>query len=106
MMGTGVRIGAALAVSWDEVDLSAGTVWIEHAIIRVAGVGLIRRGTETATGERMLRLPAFAVTTLRRRKLSSGDRGPVFPASRGGWRDPSNTSRDLRNAVARRSSPG
>ncbi len=98
MLGTGVRIGEALAVSWDEVDLSAGTVWIKHTIIRVVGVGLIRKGTKTATGERMLRLPAFAVAMLRRRKLSSGGRGPVFPDSRGGWRDPSNTSRDLRNA--------
>lgn len=35
---------------------------------------------------------------LRRRKLATGGRGPVFPDSAGGWRDPSNTSRDLRNA--------
>lgn len=42
--------------------------------------------------------PATALTMLRRRKLAAGGRGPVFPGSRGGWRDPSNTSRDLRNA--------
>ena len=35
---------------------------------------------------------------LRRRKLAAGSRGPLFPDSLGGWRDPSNTSRDLRNA--------
>ena len=35
---------------------------------------------------------------LRRRRLAAGSRGPVFPDSIGGWRDPSNTSRDLRNA--------
>lgn len=35
---------------------------------------------------------------LRRRKIASGGKGPVFPDSAGGWRDPSNTSRDLRNA--------
>jgi hypothetical protein len=35
---------------------------------------------------------------LRRRKLASGKPGPVFPDSIGGWRDPSNTSRDLCNA--------
>ena len=64
----------------------------------MAGVGLIRKGTKTATGERMLRLPAFAVAMLRRRKPASGGRGPVFPDSRGGRHDPSNTSRDLRNA--------
>jgi integrase len=46
----------------------------------------------------MLRLPAFAVAMLRRREPASGGRGPVFPDSRGGRHDPSNTSRDLRNA--------
>lgn len=45
-----------------------------------------------------MRLPSFAVSMLRRRKLASGGRGPVFPDSEGGWRDPSNTSRDLRDA--------
>jgi len=98
MLGTGVRIGEALAVSWDEVDLTAGLVAIEHTIIRITGVGLIRKGTKSSAGERTLPLPAFALAMLRRRKLASGGRGPVFPDSAGGWRDPSNTSRDLRNA--------
>jgi integrase len=61
-------------------------------------VGLIRKGTKSSAGERTLRRPAFAVAMLRRRKLASGGQGPVFPDSAGGWRDPSNTSRDLRNA--------
>jgi len=59
---------------------------------------LIRKGTKSSAGERTLPLPAFALAMLRRRKLASGGRGPVFPDSAGGWRDPSNTSRDLRNA--------
>ena len=98
MLGTGVRIGEALAVSWEEVDLSAGTVHIDHTLIRVSGVGLLRKSTKSSAGERTLDLPGFALAMLRRRKLASGGRGPVFPDSRGGWRDPSNTSRDLRKA--------
>jgi len=98
MLGTGVRIGEALAVSWEDVDLAAATVRVEHTVIRIKGVGLIRKSTKTAAGERTLALPAFTVSMLRRRKLASGGRGPVFPDSIGGWRDPSNTSRDLRNA--------
>ena len=35
---------------------------------------------------------------LRRRRGAGKSHGPVFPDSRGGWRDASNTSRDLRNA--------
>jgi integrase len=61
-------------------------------------VGLLRKGTKSSAGERTSRLPAFAVAMLRRRKLASGGRGPVFPDSAGGWRAPSNTSRDLRYA--------
>jgi integrase len=98
MLGTGVRIGEALAVSWDEIDLAAGTARIEFTTIRVKGVGLIRKGTKTSAGERTLTLPAFVVSMLRRRRMAAGGAGPVFPDSLGGWRDPSNTSRDLRNA--------
>ncbi len=35
MLGTGVRIGEALAVLWHQVDLEAGTVEITHTIARV-----------------------------------------------------------------------
>jgi integrase len=48
MLGTGVRIGEALAVSWHEVDLAAGVVAIEYTIIRITGVGLIRKGTKSS----------------------------------------------------------
>jgi integrase len=98
MLGTGVRIGEALAVSWEDVDLTAELVTIEYTIVRIKGLGLVRKGTKSRAGERTLRLPSFALAMLRRRKLASGGRGPVFPDSVGGWRDPSNTSRDLRNA--------
>ena len=98
MLGTGVRIGEALAITWDDVDLAEGLVVIEHTIVRIKGVGLVRKGTKSRAGERTLRLPSFALTMLRRRKLAAGGRGPVFPDFAGGWRDPSNTSRDLRNA--------
>ncbi|MGI8800475.1 MAG: tyrosine-type recombinase/integrase [Pseudonocardia sp.] len=98
MLGTGVRIGEALAVSWEEVDLVAGTVAIDYTLIRIKGVGLIRKRTKSRAGERTLQLPAFTHSMLRRRKLATGGQGPVFPDSAGGWRDPSNTSRDLRNA--------
>lgn len=99
MLGTGVRIGEALAVSWAEVDLAAGQVAIVHTLARIDGVGLIRKSTKSSAGERTLDLPGFVLSMLRRRKLASGGGcGPIFPDSIGGWRDPSNTSRDLRRA--------
>lgn len=77
MLGTGVRIGEALAVSWEEVDLSAGTVNIDYTLIRIKGVGLLRKSTKSSAGERTLDLPGFALAMLRRRKLASGGRGRV-----------------------------
>jgi integrase len=46
MLGTGVRIGEALAVLWHQLDLEAGTVAITHTIARITGEGLIRKTNE------------------------------------------------------------
>ncbi len=99
MLATGVRIGEALAVSWEEVDLDHATVDIVWKIIRVRGEGLQRiPRPKSESGERTLALPSFAVAMLRRRMLTRGDAVPLFPDSQGGWRDPNNTRRDLRSA--------
>ncbi|WP_236789087.1 site-specific integrase [Amycolatopsis sp. GM8] len=101
-----MRIGEALAVSWDDVDLDAATVDIEWKVTRIRGQGLRRMPPKTDSGERTLPLPPFAVDMLRRRRrlaelnrdLTLGSEAPVFPDTVGGWRDPSNTRRDLRSA--------
>ena len=111
LLATGVRIAELLAVDFDDVDFAARTVNIDWQITRVKGTGLVRRETKTKFGERTLRLPEWAMSVLRRRKLLYGQ-GPVFPharmrrnpecAARGeGWRDPNNTSRDFRHARGR-----
>jgi integrase len=99
MLATGVRIGEALAVHWPDLDLEAGTVAVDHNVVRVKGSGLVRKSTKTAAGERTLRLPSWALDMLRKRHADTDDPdGPVFPDSIGGLRDPSNTSRDFRDA--------
>jgi integrase len=99
MLATGVRIGEALAVMWDQVDLDAGEVEITHTIIRVKGQGLLRKPTKTTSGERVLGVPATALAMLRRRFNASGRLDvPVFPDSLGGFRDPANVRRDIRDA--------
>lgn len=99
MIATGARIGETLAVLWSQVDLTAGCVEITHTIIRVRGEGLLRKGTKSRAGERVLALPASAVSMLRARFMV-GVRldDPVFPDTFGGFRDPSNTRRDFREA--------
>jgi integrase len=107
MLATGCRIGEAAAVTWDDLDLGAGTVDVSSTIVRVKGQGLVRKSTKTALGARTLLLPPWCVEKLRNRAARVGAstemasaEGPVFPAPLGGWRDPSNTQADLRAAFA------
>jgi len=64
MLATGVRIGEALAVLWNQVDLEAGTVEITHTIARPPSEGLIRKATKSRTGEHPLSLPSLAAAML------------------------------------------
>lgn len=103
MMATGVRIGEALALYWEDVDFDRGVVAIEWTVVRVRGVGLRRTPPKTAASERTLAVPAWALEMLRRRHAASVAENrpaasPVFPDSLGGLRDPSNTRRVLRDA--------
>ena len=97
MLGTGVRIGEALALAWDLVDLDVAEVTIAYTLIRVKGQGLMRKSTKTDNGMRTIPLSPLLVAMLRRRRRTIGQT-PVFPAELGGWRDPYNIQRDLRNA--------
>jgi len=59
MLGTGARIGEALAVDWEDIDLEQGTVAIQHTVLRLRGEGLVLRRTKSAAGERILELPRW-----------------------------------------------
>ena len=99
MLATGVRIGEALALMWDQVDFDTRQVEITHTIIRVKGEGLLRKWTKSKAGERLLGLPLTALSMLRRRFMAGGRLDlPVFPDAIGGFRDPANVRRDIRDA--------
>ena len=87
-----------MALRWSDVDFVAGSVDIDHTIIRLTGAGLHRKSTKTAAGERTLLLPNSTLSMLRRRQRDADDpdHRPLFPDSAGGWRDPSNTRRMFR----------
>jgi integrase len=99
MLATGVRIGEALAVVWSEVDFDTETVRITSTLVRVKGEGMLRKGTRSRAGERTLPLPLSAVAMLRRRFMTGARLDqPLFPSVRGGFRDPANVRRELREA--------
>ncbi|WP_243659156.1 site-specific integrase [Tamaricihabitans halophyticus] len=99
MMATGVRIGEALALYWEDVDFKRATVDIRYTVQRIKGRGLVRGPTKTAAGERLLPLPKWALDMIMQRYADIGcDVQPVFPADHDGLRDPSNTNRVFRQA--------
>jgi integrase len=96
MLATGCRIGECLAIGWNEIDLDQATVDVCWRLVRQTGVGLLRLPSTKsgASGERLIPLPSWAVTMLKRRRLAiASEVQAVFPDSLGGWRDPSNVRR-------------
>lgn len=96
MLATGVRIGEALAVGWSEVDLDEGLVDVRWRLVRRTGVGLLRLPSTKSgrKGERLVPVPSWGLTMLKRRRLAIGPGvEAVFPDSLGGWRDPANVRR-------------
>ena len=103
MLATGCRIGECLALGWSDVDLDAATVDVHWRLVRRTGIGLLRFPSTKSgrKGERLIPLPSWAVTMLKRRRLAIGPGvEPVFPDSLGAWRDPSNVRKVWRQVQA------
>ena len=89
MLATGLRIGETAAIRWSSVELTNGTIDVGNGIVvRIKGAGLeIRNGDSSKLTARTLSLPSWCVEMLRRRETAAtGDL--VFPAPKGGPRDP------------------
>jgi integrase len=101
LAGTGLRIGEALAIRWDDLDLDASP-----AILSVTG-GLVeqegmffRSEVKTLSSVRKIQLPEWTTSMIRRRHESSNTKvGPVFPTRNGTYVRPSNFRTTLRRAV-------
>lgn len=96
MLSTGLRIGEALALVDESVDLEAGVVHASHHLVRVEGVGMVRKPKRK--GDRPgLKAPIVSWTAgmWRRRKLSAAPGGPVFASWTGEWLDPGNVAKRL-----------
>jgi integrase len=100
MLGTGLRIGEALAVTWEALDLDACTVEVRGTVVRQPGVGLIiQPAPKTESGWRTLHLPAWLVALLRAREHVDNLWNVVFPSQLGRLRERSNTNADIREAL-------
>lgn len=93
MLGTGARIGEALAIRWCDVDLVGVPVQAGDAIVQVPvlaitgnvvdvkGCGVVRHPGKTKAARRVVPLPVFVVDVLRaRRPVDARPEWPVFAA--------------------------
>ncbi|WP_158648091.1 site-specific integrase [Nocardioides houyundeii] len=100
LLATGCRINEALALRWSHVDLGATpTVKIAATLIRQkGGPVMLQEHAKTAAGQRLLKLPPFAVEMLLRRRVEKegNDHGVVFASSTGTLRDHRNVAKQWR----------
>jgi integrase len=104
VLATGERIGETCAITWEALDLDAGTVEIRSTVVRIKGHGLrIKPKPKSRAGYRKLQLPSWVVEMVRRRRIEAtpNEWGVVFTSPTGLLRDPSNTQADLRDVFAR-----
>lgn len=92
-VATGLRPGELLAVRFEDVDLRARTLTVSGTVKRDSVNGLHRQAfPKSAAGVRVLTLPDFAVSMLRRRKLAASS-GLVFANRNGEPWEPANFRR-------------
>jgi integrase len=97
MLGTGLRIGEIMAVTWDALDLDAAQLEIRGTVVKIKRQpAYIQWRTKTKAGYRTVHLPAWLVSELRARPVVENEWGVVFPSPLGHLRDRSNTNRHLR----------
>lgn len=104
LLGSGLRLGEALALRWQDIDLAAGEVTVNYSLrpidkrLRGAGERLQLTEPKTDTSRRSLILPAFVLSALYDHKARFAHRpahrfGLAFTSPRGTALDPRNTAR-------------
>jgi integrase len=83
-VSTGLRLGELTGLSWDDVDLAAGTLTVRRSLARAAGGGWALAETKTDRSRRTIPLPSTAAEALRRQR----DRqGVVQEGAGSAWQD-------------------
>ena len=110
LLGTGARIGEALALRWSDVDVAAGTVALTGTVVRVRHPdrpgALIRQDTTKGHRPRAQLLPTFALAALaaqRERGLPGGEHDLVFPSAAATLREVATVEKQFRGFKSRHS---
>jgi integrase len=65
---TGMRQGELLGLKWEDVDLEAGTLQVRRTLSTATGEGFTFNAPKTAKGKRSIKLPATALSSLKRHR--------------------------------------
>lgn len=86
LLGTGMRLGEALGLQWNDIDLDAKALSIRRAVSFVAAKRVLGEPKSKA-GIRTISLPDFTVNALRRQRVHQAEwrlaAGPEWQDSRG-----------------------
>ena len=80
-LGCGLRRGEALALTWDAVDLDAGTLYVKQIIQHIIGQGLVISEPKSEKSRRVVVMPEFVKQALIKHKHNNSEF--VFCTSRG-----------------------
>jgi integrase len=103
-LGTGCRQGELLALTWDDIDLKAGTLTVRRSLSQTKA-GFVVKEPKTKNSRRTIALPPFVVDALTAHKAAMLKAGllaaPVFCTRGGGYLNKNNVLRAFRAVVAR-----
>jgi integrase len=110
LASTGLRIGEALGLKWDDIDLEERTLSVRRAIQRQPGKGLVFVEPKTLAGRRTVNLTSTAAEALRahrtrqiKHRLAIGsmwqDQGIIFASEIGAPLDASNAYHRFQKAL-------
>ncbi len=86
LIGTGLRIGELLALTWDDVNLEEGTIFVRSTVSRTKAKGLVINDPKSESSEASIPIPEVVLDALKKHKksqieiaLSQGKRYRVKP---------------------------
>jgi integrase len=101
---TGLRIGEALGLKWQDVDLETGRLQVKRALQRQRGNGLVFVAPKTPRSRRLVHLSVIAIQALsEQREHVSGEM--VFPNLNGDLQESSSVTAALKVALSRAGLP-
>ena len=99
LLGTaGLRIGEALGLKWEDVDLATGRLQVKRALQRQRGIGLVFMPPKTPRSRRLIHLSELAIKALADQSSHSHSE-LVFPNRQGDPQESSSVTAALKVAL-------